>query len=86
MNMIKDFPLSQNQEKGIFYTASLNLVAYLITKGRNYVEIKKYKGSSLFGFESTSDLDDAIREYKNDRKIQSFISEMRKVKSVIKNI
>lgn len=73
-------------KREMFYTASLNVVAYLITKGINYVEITEQNGMKLFGFVNSSKLDFVLQDYKNDQNLQSFIHELKRIKAVIKNI
>jgi len=70
----------------IFQTSSLNIVAWLMTKGYEVVDQKKINNSTIFYFERDNNLQSAINEYNNNIPLKEFISNFRKVKMMIKTL
>jgi len=68
----------------IFQTSSLNIVAWLMTKGYEITDKKKINNSTIFYFERDSKLQSALNEYNNNIPLKEFISNFRKVKMMIK--
>ena len=68
----------------IFQTSSLNIVAWLMTKGYKVKDQKKINNSTIFYFERDSNIQSAINEYNNNIPLKEFISNFRKVKMMIK--
>ena len=64
----------------IFQTSSLNIVAWLMTKGYEVADQKKINNSTIFYFERDSKLQSALNEYNNNIPLKEFISNFRKVK------
>jgi hypothetical protein len=67
-------------QKDVFYTSSLNVIAYLKTKGVNCESVTKFNGKSLFLYIKNESLQQYLDEYKADKKLQSFLIELRNVK------
>jgi len=70
----------------IFQTSSLNIVAWLMTKGYEVVDQKKINNSTIFYFERDNNLQSALNEYNNNTSLKQFISNFRKVKMMIKTL
>jgi len=68
----------------IFQTSSLNIVAWLMTKGYTVIDQKKINNSTIFYFERDNKLQSALNEYNNNIPLKEFISNFRKVKMMIK--
>lgn len=64
----------------IFQTSSLNIVAWLMTKGYEVKDHKKINNSTIFYFERDKNLQSALNEYNNNTSLKEFISNFRKVK------
>lgn len=69
----------------IFQTSSLNIVAWLMTKGYVVQDQKRINNNTIFYFERDSKLQSALNEYNNNVALKEFISNFRKVKMMIKN-
>jgi len=70
----------------IFQTSSLNIVAWLMTKGYDVKDQKKINNNTIFYFERDDNLQSAINEYNNNIPLKEFISNFRKVKMMIKTL
>ena len=70
----------------IFQTSSLNIVAWLMTKGYTVIDQKKINNSTIFYFERDNKLQSALNEYNNNIPLKEFISNFRKVKMMIKTL
>ena len=68
----------------IFQTSSLNIVAWLMTKGYEVKDQKKINNSTIFYFERDNNIQSAINEYNNNTSLKEFISNFRKVKMMIR--
>lgn len=67
-----------------FQTASLNMVAWLITKEFAIKDTKKLDGQTIFYFDRTEDVQLAVNEYNNNYELKKFIANFKKVKELIK--
>jgi hypothetical protein len=68
----------------IFQTSSLNIVAWLMTKGYEVSDKKRINNSTIFYFERDKNLQSVLNEYNNNIALKEFISNFRKVKMMIK--
>lgn len=68
----------------IFQTSSLNIVAWLMTKGYEVKDQKRINNSTIFYFERDKNLQSVLNEYNNNTSLKEFISNFRKVKMMIK--
>ena len=68
----------------IFQTSSLNIVAWLMTKGYEVSDKKRINNSTIFYFERDKNLQSILNEYNNNIALKEFISNFRKVKMMIK--
>jgi hypothetical protein len=69
-----------------YFTQSLNIAAYLISKG---YEVKKLENSSTgittFFFERSDGTFEAVKEYNNNDELKKFISAFREIKQMVKH-
>lgn len=77
--------LSIHNERDVFYTGSLNVVAYLMTKGVDYIDIKISTGRKLFEYEKNENLQKILNEYNQDHFIRNFVFNLRKAKEAVKS-
>lgn len=70
---------------GIFQTSSLNIVAWLMTKGYVVKDKKRIDNSTIFYFDRDDNLQKYINEYNNNKELKAFISKFREVKMMAKN-
>jgi dolichyl-phosphate-mannose--protein O-mannosyl transferase len=70
---------------GIFQTSSLNIVAWLMTKGYVVKDKKRIDNSTIFYFDRDENLQKFLNEYNNNKELKSFISKFREVKMMAKN-
>jgi len=70
-----------------FKLLSVNVIAYLKTKNIKpiRIEVNESKQVSHY-YENSSDLHDCLREYKNDLKIQEFITKLSETRKQIKSM
>lgn len=68
-----------------FYTGNINVVAYLKTRGVNYVEVKEDCGRKLFGFLKSEKFEMIMKEYSNNHFLKDFLKNLKSVKTVAKN-
>lgn len=68
-----------------FQTASLNMVAWLITKGFNIKDTKKLDGQTIFYFDRNEEVQKAVNDYNSNYELKKFISNFRKVKEIAKS-
>ena len=66
-----------------FYTQSLNIVAWLISKDFKIKETTKIDKGTLFCFERSESLNQAINDYNINIELKKFIGAFREVKKFI---
>ncbi len=71
--------------KEMYFTHSLNLVAYLMNEGLELQGIHKQSGkNATFYFERSQKLKDLINQYNQDFKLKNFLSNYKKIKEMLK--
>jgi len=68
----------------VFQTSSLNIVAWLLTKGYQVKEKMRLNNSTIFYFDRDENLQKTIDEYNNNKELKDFISKFREVKIMAK--
>jgi len=68
----------------IFQTSSLNIVAWLLTKGYPVKDKKRLDDKTIFYFDRVDTLQSAIDAYNNNTDLKEFISNFRQVKIMAK--
>jgi hypothetical protein len=69
----------------IFQTASLNIVAWLMTKGYKVKDRKRINNTTIFYFDRDDKLQEVIDEYNSNKALKDFIAKFREVKIMAKN-
>jgi hypothetical protein len=69
----------------IFQTSSLNIVAWLMTKGYQVVDRKRINNSTIFYFDRDDKLQEVIDEYNSNTVLKDFIAKFREVKIMAKD-
>lgn len=67
----------------LYYTQSLNLAAFLMSKGFDPVGKRKVNGSVTIYFNKTDQLHDGVREYNKNEDLKKFISSFRELKQYL---
>jgi hypothetical protein len=65
---------------------SINVIAYLKMKGLKPIRLEKENGSVVHYFENTDELHFYLKEYKKDRNLQNFISNLAETRHAIKTL
>jgi hypothetical protein len=68
----------------LFQTSSLNIVAWLMTMNIDSIEHAKINGQSIFYYERSTELQEALNSYNNNIDLKRFISCFKKIKDIIK--
>lgn len=68
----------------IFQTSSLNIVAWLMTKGYEVSDRKKINNRTIFYFNRDEKLQSYIDQYNNNADLKDFIAKFRIVKDMAK--
>lgn len=69
----------------LFQTSSLNIVAWLMTKGYEVKEKIRIDNNTIFYFDRDQNLQKNIDEYNNNAELKNFIAKFRLVKGMAKN-
>jgi hypothetical protein len=69
----------------IFQTSSLNIVAWLMTKGYEVKDRKRINNSTIFYFDRDDKLQKVIDEYNSNKTLKDFIAKFREVKIMAKD-
>jgi hypothetical protein len=69
-----------------FKLMSINVIAYLKMKGLKPIRLEKENGSVVHYFENTDELHFYLKEYKKDRNLQNFISNLAETRHAIKTL
>jgi hypothetical protein len=69
----------------IFQTSSLNIVAWLMTKGYEVKDRKRINNSTIFYFDRDDKLQEVIDEYNSNKTLKDFIAKFREVKIMAKD-
>lgn len=69
----------------LYYTQSLNLAAFVMSKGHEPVGKSKSNGSVTIYFKKTDQLHDAVREYNKHEDLKKFIGAFRELKNYLNN-
>jgi hypothetical protein len=69
----------------IFQTSSLNIVAWLMTKGYEVKDRKRINNSTIFYFDRDDKLQEVIDEYNSNTVLKDFIAKFREVKIMAKD-
>lgn len=70
---------------GIFQTSSLNIVAWLLTKGYVVKDKKRMDNNTIFYFDRDENLQKYINEYNANKDLKNFIAKFREVKIMAKS-
>jgi hypothetical protein len=68
----------------LFHTSSLNIVAWLLSKGYQIKDKVKINNQTVFFFDRDENLQKVIDEYNNNQELKLFISKFREVKIMAK--
>jgi hypothetical protein len=68
----------------LFQTSSLNIVAWLLTKGFTVKEKIKIDNQTVFFFDRNNTLQQAINDYNNNQELKNFIAKFKIVKEMAK--
>ena len=68
----------------LFQTSSLNIVAWLMTKKYEVKDKKRIDDRTIFYFDRDENIQEAINEYNNNIELKEFISNFKKIKTMIK--
>ena len=71
------------RQKEVFYTSSLNVIAYLKMKGIDYESVTEFNGKKLFLYIKTDSLQEKLDEYRGDKFINGFLKELKNLKEFI---
>jgi hypothetical protein len=71
--------------KDLYYTQSLNLAAFIMSKGINPVGKTKSSGSVTIYFDKTDQLHDVVRDYNKQEELKKFIASFRDLKQYLNN-
>jgi hypothetical protein len=69
----------------VFQTSSLNIVAWLLTKGYEVKDRKRINNSTIFYFNRDEKLQEVINEYNSNKELKDFIAKFREVKIMAKD-
>jgi hypothetical protein len=69
-----------------FKLMSINVIAYLKMKGLKPTKLTKENGSVVHYFDNTDELHFYLKEYKKDRNLQNFISNLAETRHAIKTL
>jgi hypothetical protein len=69
----------------LYYTQSLNLAAYLMSRGFEPVGKRKSNGSVTIYFTKTDQLHDGVRAYNKNEDLKKFIGSFRELKQYLNN-
>lgn len=69
----------------LYYTQSLNLASYVMSKGHQPVGKSKSNGTVTIYFTKTDELHNAVREYNTNTELKKFISAFRDLKNYLNN-
>jgi hypothetical protein len=69
-----------------FKLMSINVIAYLKMKGLKPIRLEKENGSVVHYFENTDELHFYLKEYKKDKNLQNFISNLAETRHAIKTL
>lgn len=69
--------------KDLYYTQSLNLAAFVMSKGFKPVGKTKSNKSVTIYFNKTDQLHDAVREYNKQEELKKFISAFKELKQYL---
>lgn len=69
-----------------FKLMSINVIAYLKMKGLKPIRLEKENGSVVHYFDNTDELHFYLKEYKKDKNLQSFISQLAETRHAIKTL
>ncbi|MED1863203.1 DUF5659 domain-containing protein [Fictibacillus nanhaiensis] len=72
--------------KDMYYTQSLNLAAYIMSKGIDPVGKTKSGKSVTIYFNKTNELHDVVRDYNNQEELKKFISAFRELKHYLNKV
>lgn len=67
----------------LYCTQSLNLAAFVMSKGFEPVGKRKSNGSVTIYFNKTDELHDAVREYNRNEELKKFIASFRELKNYL---
>lgn len=67
----------------LYYTQSLNLAAFVMSKGFEPVGKRKSNGNVTIYFNKTDELHDAVREYNKNEELKKFIASFRELKNYL---
>lgn len=75
-------------QENLFYIFSIYTIAYLKSIGISPVKIEKSDKSNkvMYWYENNEDLKEALNDYNNDWKIQSFINSYKLIKEEMFNM
>lgn len=68
----------------LFQTSSLNIVAWLLTRGYDIKDKIKIDNQTVFFFDRDENLQKVINEYNNNKELKDFIAKFRQVKIMAK--
>lgn len=71
--------------KDLYYTQSLNLAAYVMSKGFEPVGKRKTDRGVTIYFTKTDALHDAVRDYNKHEDLKKFIASFRELKNYLNN-
>lgn len=71
--------------KELFYCKSLNLVAFIMSKGIKLDGYNTGRNKAVFYFEKSEQLDNVIKQYNDNEELKAFISSFKEVKDILKN-
>lgn len=77
-----EIDLSGNEK---FYTGNINVVAYLKTKGVDYIGVKEELGRKLFGFVKDDRFELIMKEYSNNYFLKDFLKNLKSLRTVVKS-
>ena len=80
--MKENVSIPQIQQE-MFRTPSLNIVAYLSTKGVKHEKVTKVESNTSFEFVRNEELDNILRAYRNNQELQSFITALSETKKLV---
>jgi hypothetical protein len=80
---MKENEITPQIQQDMFKTLSLNIVAYLSTKGVKHEKITKVEDNTSFEFTRTVELENLLRAYRNNQELQSFITALRETKKLV---
>lgn len=70
--------------KDYFYTSSMNIAAWLLSKGFEVEQKTRLDNQTVLYFKRSPELQQALNDYNNNKELKSFITCYGKVRDVIR--